>query len=83
MRATTSMQVSIDFANEADAVRKLRIATLLGPVFSYLLDNVPVFEGKPNSTPLRRMKVWREVDPRALRCHSRPLRRGLWFWRVR
>lgn len=36
MRATTSMQVSIDFASEADAVRKLRIATLLGPVFSYL-----------------------------------------------
>lgn len=63
MRATTSMQVSIDYASEADAVRKLRIATLLGPVFSYLLDNVPVFEGEPNSQPLRRMKVWREVDP--------------------
>lgn len=70
MRATTSMQVSIDFASEADAVRKLRIATLLGPVFSYLLDNVPVFEGEPNSTPLRRMKVWREVDP--ARCGAIP-----------
>ena len=73
MRATTSMQVSIDFASEADAVRKLRIATLLGPVFSYLLDNVPVFEGEPNSTPLRRMKVWREVDP--ARCGAIPVSR--------
>lgn len=70
MRATTSLQVSIDFADEADAVRKLRLATLLGPVFSYLLDNVPVFEGSPNSTPLRRMKVWREVDP--ARCGAIP-----------
>lgn len=70
MRATTSLQVSIDYADEADAVRKLRIATLLGPIFSYLLDNVPVFEGAPNSTPLRRMKVWRQVDP--ARCGAIP-----------
>lgn len=66
MRATTSMQVSIDYADEADAVRKLRIATLLGPIFAYMLDNIPTFEGEPNSQPLRRMKVWREVDP--VRC---------------
>ena len=62
-RGSCSLQVSLDYADEADAVRKLRIATLLGPVFSYLADNVPVFEGEPNATPLRRLKVWREVDP--------------------
>lgn len=66
MRATASLQVSIDFADEADAVRKMRIATLMGPIFSYLLDNIAVFEGAPNATPLRRLKVWREVDPK--RC---------------
>ena len=63
MRASASLQVSIDFSDEADAVRKVRLATLLGPIFSYLLDNVPAFEGEPNATPLRRLKIWREVDP--------------------
>jgi glutamate--cysteine ligase len=63
MRATASLQVSIDYSDEADAVRKMRIATLMGPLFSYLLDNIAVFEGEPNATPLRRLKVWREVDP--------------------
>lgn len=63
MRASASLQVSLDYADEADAVRKLRISTALGPILSYLLDNVPVFEGEPNATPLRRMKIWREVDP--------------------
>ena len=63
MRATTSLQVSLDFADEADAVRKTRLATLLGPVFAYICDNCPTFEGQPNSQPLRRMQVWRGVDP--------------------
>ncbi len=70
MRTSASLQVSLDFADEADAVRKLRISTAIGPIFSYLLDNVPVFEGEPNATPLRRMKIWREVDP--ARCRVIP-----------
>lgn len=63
MRGSASLQVSIDFADERDAVRKMRIATLLGPVFSFLTDNVPVFEGEPNVQPMRRMQIWRQVDP--------------------
>ena len=62
MRASTSLQVSIDFADECDAVRKTRLATLLGPVFSYITDNCPVYEGEPNTLPLRRLQIWREVD---------------------
>ncbi len=63
MRGSASLQVSVDFADEADAVRKLRLATVLGPIFSFLTDNVPVFQGEPNAQPLRRLKLWREVDP--------------------
>lgn len=63
MRTTTSLQVSLDFADEADAIRKTRIATLLGPIFAFLCDNCPVFEGEPEPGLLRRMRVWREVDP--------------------
>lgn len=63
MRGSASLQVSVDYADEADAVRKDRIATLLGPILSFLTDNVPVFEGVPNTQPLRRLQIWREVDP--------------------
>ncbi len=63
MRASASLQVSIDYADEADAVRKVRIATAIGPILSFLLDNIPTFEGAANAIPLRRLKIWREVDP--------------------
>lgn len=52
MRASASTQVSIDFSSEADALLKLRSANALGPLFAFLTDNAPVFEGTlllPNS----------------------------------
>ena len=70
MRASASLQVSLDFADEADAVRKTRIATLLGPVFAFLADNTPVFEGRPNTEPIARLRLWRKVDP--ARCQVIP-----------
>ncbi|MDR2108839.1 MAG: hypothetical protein LBP28_05210 [Coriobacteriales bacterium] len=45
MRATASCQVSLDFASEEDAVRKMRVALGLGPLLSFLCDNARVFEG--------------------------------------
>ena len=70
MRSSASLQVSIDFADEADAVRKMRIATLLGPIFALVTDNAPVFEGRPNTSHIRRLSLWREVDP--ARCQVVP-----------
>ncbi|MCQ2751587.1 MAG: glutamate-cysteine ligase family protein, partial [Coriobacteriales bacterium] len=70
MRGTASTQISIDFANEVDAVRKLRIATLLGPIFSYIASNSPVFEAHANDQILRRLNVWRQVDN--ARCGTIP-----------
>ena len=62
MRCTTSTQVSVDYASEADAVRVARRATVLGPVLAFLFDNAPVFRGKP-SPGMARSLIWREVDP--------------------
>jgi glutamate--cysteine ligase len=45
MRATASTQVSIDYSSEEDAVRKFRIANLLSPLFAFITDNSPIFEG--------------------------------------
>lgn len=70
MRCTTSLQVSIDFSDEADAVRKLRLANIVAPFFALITDNVPVFEGVPNSTHAMRMRVWEDVDPD--RCNIVP-----------
>lgn len=62
MRASASTQVSVDFVDEADAVRKMRVAQALAPVLAALTDNTPVFEGEPTTKPLTRFNVWRDVD---------------------
>ena len=58
MRGTASLQVSIDFRNEGDAMRKLRIAEKLSPVLSLICDNSPIFEGAPREHELVRTAVW-------------------------
>lgn len=62
MRASASTQVSIDFADEADGIRKLRVASAIAPVLGAISDNAPVFEGEPNQLPLCRLRLWRNVD---------------------
>lgn len=62
MRATASTQVSIDYTSEADAVRKLRVASALVPILGAITDNISVFEGAPNTLPVPRLAVWRNVD---------------------
>ncbi|WP_454946504.1 glutamate-cysteine ligase family protein [Cryptobacterium curtum] len=62
MRASASTQVSVDFTSEVDAVEKFRVALALGPILAYICDNAPVFEGKPNTIPLARLNLWRDVD---------------------
>lgn len=70
MRASASTQVSIDYEDEADAVRKLRIATALSPIFAAITDNTRVFEGVSTRSPLARMALWRDVDDS--RCGTIP-----------
>ena len=70
MRASASTQVSIDFYSEADAIRKMRMAAALAPILAAITDNTPIFEALPNHTPIRRLQLWREVDP--LRCGTIP-----------
>lgn len=62
MRATASTQVSIDYENEKDFVKKYRLACILSPVFSLITDNSPVFEGKKADTNMVRTFVWMDTD---------------------
>ena len=58
MRATASLQVSIDYENEADAMRKFRIGQIIAPILSLICDNSPVFEGEERTRNLVRTGVW-------------------------
>lgn len=70
MRASSSTQVSVDFKSEADAVRKMRVATVLAPVLAAIADNTYSYEAQANYVPIRRLQMWREVDN--LRCGTVP-----------
>ena len=69
MRASASTQVSVDYQDEADAIRKMRIAQALAPIFASVTDNTAVFEAEPASR-LARFALWRNVDND--RCGSVP-----------
>jgi len=58
MRGTASLQVSIDFEDEADAVRKLRIAEIIAPILSLICDNSPIYEGEERTCNIVRTAVW-------------------------
>jgi glutamate--cysteine ligase len=70
MKLTASTQVAIDFSSEADAMRKLRVATQLTPFLMALAANSPMVEaGK--SYRCYRGHVWHHTD--AARSGVRPL----------
>jgi len=62
MRRTCTVQVNLDFASEADMVKKMRAAIALQPVATALFANSPFFEGKPNGHKSWRSRVWRDLD---------------------
>ncbi len=62
MRRTCTVQVNLDFASEADMVKKFRVALALQPVATALFANSPFFEGKVNGHKSWRARVWRDLD---------------------
>jgi glutamate--cysteine ligase len=63
MYRTSTIQVNLDFADEADMVRKFRVSLALQPVATALFAASPFTEGKPNGYKSLRSEVWRETDP--------------------
>jgi glutamate--cysteine ligase len=62
MYRTCTVQVNLDFASEADMVRKLRVALALQPVATALFASSPFFEGRPNGHRSWRSRIWRGLD---------------------
>ncbi len=63
MFRTCTIQVNLDFANEADMVKKYRVALALQPIATALFANSPFTEGKPNGFLSRRSETWNDTDP--------------------
>ncbi len=62
MFRTCTVQVNLDFASEADMVKKLRVSVALQPLATALFANSPFLEGKPNGFLSFRSHVWTDTD---------------------
>ncbi len=62
MYRTCTVQVNLDFASEADMVKKFRVALALQPVATALFASSPFFEGRPTGYKSWRSRIWRDLD---------------------
>ncbi len=62
MYRTSTVQVNLDYASEADMVQKMRVALALQPVATALFASSPFFEGKLNGHKSWRSRIWRGLD---------------------
>jgi glutamate--cysteine ligase len=63
MKQTASIQVSFDYLSEEDALRKMRLATVLSPVTTAMFANSPISDGELNGYLSRRARIWSKTDP--------------------
>jgi glutamate--cysteine ligase len=63
MLRTCTVQANLDFASEADMVRKFRVSLALQPIATALFANSPFTEGKPNGYQSYRAHIWTDTDP--------------------
>ena len=63
MYRTATIQVNLDFADEADMVKKFRVSLALQPIAVAIFAASPFVEGKPNGFKSLRSEVWRDTDP--------------------
>ena len=63
MTRTATVQVNLDFASEADMVRKMRTGLALQPIATALFANSPFTEGQPNGFLSYRSHIWTDTDP--------------------
>lgn len=62
MYRTSTVQVNLDYASEADMVKKLRVALALQPVATALFASSPFFDGGLNGHKSWRSRIWRGLD---------------------
>lgn len=63
MTRTCTVQVNLDYASEADMVKKFRVSLALQPVATALFADSPFAEGRPNGYLSYRSHIWTDTDP--------------------
>lgn len=63
MRRTSTVQANLDYASEADAIRKLVVLLRLGPALTAMFANSPFVERTATGEVSHRAHVWVHMDP--------------------
>lgn len=63
MKQTASIQISLDYMNEADAAGIFRLANALSPLLTALFANSPLACGRPSGWLSRRAHIWTRTAP--------------------
>src|SRR5439155_1079740 len=71
MKQTATVQANIDYADERDAMRKLRVGMGLAPILNAMFANSSLSEGDLNGYMSFRGHIWTDTD--AARCGLLPL----------
>lgn len=62
MYRSATVQANLDFSDEADMVKKLRVSLALQPVATALCANSPFVDGKPSGFLSFRSQIWLDTD---------------------
>jgi glutamate--cysteine ligase len=63
MLRTCTIQTNLDYADEADMVKKFRVSMALQPLGTALFANSPFTERQPNGFKSFRSHIWTDTDP--------------------
>lgn len=62
MYRSATVQANLDFSDEADMVKKLRVSVALQPIVAALFANSPFIDGKPSGYLSFRSHIWLDTD---------------------
>jgi len=62
MKQTATVQVNVDYADERDAMRKLRVGMGIAPIVNAMFANSSLSEGAPNGFMSYRGHIWSDTD---------------------
>ena len=63
MKQTAGVQANLDYSDEADAMRKLRLSFALTPIMYAIFANSPLCDGDLNGYLTFRAHIWTDTDP--------------------
>ena len=63
MKQTAGVQANLDYSDEADAMRKLRLSFALTPIMYAIFGNSPLCDGDLNGYLTFRAHIWTDTDP--------------------